>query len=226
MRAAEPSLADFAQPALRDLSAAITIESKDNRELGKLGKGYADAYSLTDQEIHFKEPSLARFEGKRGLLTVRRITNARRQLFEVPALRIRKVEDISGKPGKADTIADLGILTPGWLATVEHSYSGSESREGRSLQRFTFAYLADRAARHVVLMDEATRTIAEHIHYHRDRKRPGYRKRLVYSDVRMTAGIWIPMRATLYSSDNRPAATMRYSRIRVNTGLPESLFRI
>jgi hypothetical protein len=226
VRAANPTLESYAQASLKDLSAGIEVISKNDRELEKIGKGYTDAYTLTSQEISFKEPGLGRFQGKKGVLSVRRITTPRQQLFEVPLLRVRKVEDISKKPGKADTVADLGLITPGWADSVESKWLRAEQRDGKTLQGFDVWSKSDPLSRHTLWVDPTTKTVVEHLHFHRNPSKTGFRKRLVYSEVKQVNGVWVPTRVSLYNSENKLAATMRYDRVRVNTGLADSLFKI
>lgn len=226
VQAANPSLDSYAQAGLKDLAASIDVVSKNDRELDKMGKGYRDAYTLSSQEISFKEPGLGRFEGKKGILTVRRITTPNRQLFEVPTLRVRKVEDISTKPGKADSVADLGLITPAWADSVESKWLRTEQREGKTLQGFDVWSKSDPLSRHTLWIDPATKTVVEHVHFHRNPSKTGFRKRLVYSEVKQVNGVWVPTRVSLYNSENKLAAVMRYERVRVNTGLSDNLFRI
>lgn len=223
----ETRLETYAQPRLQDLSAQIAILSKQDDELRKIGKDYVEAYRLTSQEIECKEPDRVRFQGKRGILTVRAITNGNRRLFEatgIPLLKHRKVEDISQKPGKADTISDLGVVTPGWLARVQSEWVRAEEREGKTLQVFRWWYQADPGFRHTIWVDPASRTVVEHVYHHRDVKAPSFRKKLAYSDVLEAEGVRIPTRVTIYNGEEREAAVMRYEKVRVNTGLPDKLF--
>lgn len=226
VQAANPTLDAYAQSTLKDLAASIDVLSKNDQELDKMGKGFRDAYTLTSQEISFKEPGLGRFEGKKGVLTVRRVTTLRQQLFEVPLLRVRKVEDISTKPGKADSVADLGLITPAWADGVESKWLRAEQRDGKMLQGFDVWSKSDPQSRHTLWIDPVTKTVVEHIHFHRNPGKTGFRKRLVYSEVKQVNGVWVPTRVSLYNSENKLAAVMRYERVRVNTGLSDSLFRI
>ena len=40
------------------------------------------------------------------------------------------------------------------------------------------------------------------------------------------AGVWVPTRTEVYNASGRLAAVTRYTSVKVNTGLSESLFRI
>jgi hypothetical protein len=222
---AQKTLDAYAQPALKDLSASVDVLSHNDGELRKIGKGYVDAYKLAKQEVQCREPSQMRFQGKKGLFTIRYITNGARKLTEVPTLRIRKVDDISKEPGKGDSISDLGVITPAWADRVEAKWVRAETKGGANLQVFEFWYKEDPRRRHTISVDPATKTIVEHIDHHRSKKKPGFRKRLVFSQPKQVNGVWLPTRAALYNGENKLSAEVKYESIQVNSGLSEKLFK-
>ncbi|MGV3723995.1 MAG: hypothetical protein ACO1SX_24140 [Actinomycetota bacterium] len=222
---AQKSLENYTQPALKDLSASVDVLSHNDGELRKIGKGYVDAYKLARQEIQCREPSQMRFQGKKGLFTIRYVTNGSRKLTEVPTLRIRKVEDIAKEPGKGDSISDLGVITPAWADRVEARWVRTENKGGNTLQVFEFWYKEDPRRRHTISIDPDTKTIVEHIDHHRSKKKPGFRKRLVFSQPKQVNGVWLPTRAALYNGENKLSAEVKYESIQVNTGLSEKLFK-
>jgi hypothetical protein len=222
---AQNSLDFYAQPTLKDLTASIKVINRNDAELKKIGKGYVDVYKLSSQQLMAREPGQVRFQAKRGILGVRRITSGGQQLFEVPGLGHRKVDDVTKKPGKADSITDLGVITPSWLRKVNSQWLRTENRGGKTLHVFETSYKDDTAYRRTLVMDPATRTMVEVISEHRERSQPGFKKRFVFSAPKQISGVWIPTRCDLYSPDNRLAASMQYDDIKVNTGLQDSLFR-
>lgn len=221
---AQKALTDYVQGNLKDLTASVDVVSKNDAELEKIGKGYVDAYRLGKQEIWAKEPNRMRFQGKQGVFVIRYVTNAGRKLTEVPTLRIHKVEDITAEPGKADSISDLGVITTGWEQRVESRWLRTETKDGKTLQVFEVWYKEDPRARHTLWLDPATKTIVEHVAHHRARNKPGFRKRLVYSDIKQINGVSIPTKVSMYNTDDKLAGVLRYEGIKVNTGLADSLF--
>ena len=221
---AQKTLDFYAQPALTDLSTSVSIVSKNDRELEKIGKGYVDAYRLDKQQIWCKEPGRMRFEGKQGVFTIRYVTNGNRRLTEVPTLRVREVDDISKEPGKGDAIVDLGIVTQAWVDRVQDRWLRQETRDGKTYQVFEFWFKEDPRYRHTLWMDPATKTVMEHTAHHRSRRKPGFRKRMVYSDLKQINGVWVPTKVTLYNGENKLAGVTRYDSIKVNTNIPDSLF--
>ena len=226
-QSAEKKLDAFVQAGLQDVSVSIAIEARKDPELKKIGKDYVTAFKLTAQQIQCKEPDRFRFQGRKGILTFRTITNGYRKLTEVtgiPLLRQRKSRDISQDPGKADTVADLGILSKSWVARIRSEWRRQETRNRKLLSVFDYWYRGDPGRRHTLWIDPGTRTIVEQVYHERDPRAPTYRKRIVYSEVKQINGIWMPTRATIYNGEGREAAVMRYARCLVNTGLSDKLF--
>ena len=223
---AQKELSDYAQPGLKDLTASVKLLSYDNRELSKLGKGFAELYKLESREIWCKEPACVRVQGKKGIMTLRSVTNGDRRKVEVPTMRIRKVENVADEPGKADSIIDLGLVTPAWLRTVQSRWLRTETRNGKPHQVFEFWHPEDARAKHTIVLDPATKTIVEHIAHHRSQRKKSFKRRVVYSEPKQINGVWIPTRAAAYSPANKLAGEVRYDKIQINTGLPDSLFKI
>jgi hypothetical protein len=220
----QKSLEVYVQPTLQDLTATVAVISKNDRELAKIGKGYVDTYRLAKQEIWVKEPGKVAFEGKQGLMTVRRVTNGDRMLLEVALLRVHKVEDISSEPGKGDSVSDLGVVTADWLKRIEARWLRTETRGAQNLQVFEYWYPEDPRAKTTIWMDPTRRTVVERISHHRAVTKPGFKKKFVFSELKQFNGVWLPTRVDLVNSDNKVAASMRYEGIRVNTGVQDKLF--
>jgi len=220
---AQKELSDYVQPGLKDLSATVAVVSKNDRELEKIGKSYVQAYGVGKQDLAAKEPGRLRYEARQGLLTFRSVTNGSRKLTEVGMLRVRKVEDLSGKPGKGDTLLDVGLITPSWLEKVDSRWLRTETRDGKALEVFEYTYKGDPDAPRTLWLDPATRTVVESVQHNRSEK-PGFKKRIVYTDLKQVNGVWLPTRATMYNTENKVAGVLRYDNIMVNSGLPDNLF--
>ncbi|MBM3460127.1 MAG: hypothetical protein FJX77_16530, partial [Armatimonadetes bacterium] len=189
---AQKSLEALAQPGIQDLTASVAVLSKNDRELAKIGKGFVDAYRLDKQEMWAKEPGKFLFQGKQGIFTIRYVTNGGRKLTEVATLRIRKVEDVSKEPGKADSLADLGLITTSFAEQIEASWLRSEARDGKTLQVFQYWFPEDPRSKHTIWVDPATRTMVEHIAHHRNPNRPGFKKKFVFREPKQYGAIWAP----------------------------------
>jgi len=219
---AEKPLEEYAQSNLKDLAAKIKILSHNDRELSKIGKDFPKGFTLGSQEIWCKEPGKVRFQGKKGLFTIRQVTNGNRKLFEAPA--VHKVDDISKEPGKGDSIADLGLITPGWVDTVEYQWLRTETRDGKPMQVYQYWRKEDPRARHTITVDPTTKTVVENIAHFRSKKKEGFKKKLVYSAPQQINGVWVPTRVSIYNTEDKRGGEMQYESIRINVGLEDKLF--
>jgi hypothetical protein len=223
---AQRSLKEFVQPELSDVSATIKVVAKNDAELKKMGKSFVEANKLSRQEVQYKEPGRMRLSGKKGLFTIRYVTNGEKKLTQVPTLGINKVENIAKEPAKADTIYDLGLITAAWVDRVEDRWLRTEDRDGKTMQVFEFWWKEDRAAKHTIVVDPATKIIVEHVAHHRAKKKPGFKKKILYGEVQKINGVYVPTKATLLNSDNKIAAILRYDDLTVNSGLSDKLFKL
>jgi hypothetical protein len=222
---AEEALRNFAQPALQDFTATGVVQQKDDAELRKIDKNYAQGYRFRESLIQYKEPMKLRVDSKAGLFSLRYVINGKRKSTQVPGLHINRVKDITGKPGEEQSMLDSGIITPGFLAdNVASRFVGYQTLDKRKVPEFEFWYTDEPHSRHhFVWMDPAKRFILRHDVYNRS---GGLKMRFVFKQPMKVAGVWVPTRVEVYNAEFRQAAVTRYTNVRVNTGLSESLFRI
>ena len=222
---AEETLRDFAQPDLRDFSAAGVIVQKNDAALNKIGRNFAQGYRVRELPIWYKEPSKLRVDAKAGFLSIRYVINGNRKATQVPALHISKVKGHHRPPGRGAGDAGLGIITPlvprqrGGLPLCRSPGAGRAS-----VPVFEFWYTADKISRHHMLwIDPEKRIILRHDVD--DRHGHPWVRYVLKQPIQM-AGIWVPTRLEVYSADGHLAAVTRYTNVKVNSGLSESLFHV
>jgi hypothetical protein len=221
------ALSDYAQPALQDFSATGTILQKNDAELRKIDNSYVQSHRFRESLIRYKEPMKLRVESKAGFLTIRYIINGKKKSTQ--GLGLRKVKDITGRPGEEQSLFDSGILTPGFLADgVASRFLGKkpvdEKQGGLKVPVFELWFTDEPNSRHhFVWIDPAKRVILRRDIHHR---RGGVKMRFLLKEPAKVAGIWVPTRVEVYNAEGRLAGVTKYSNIKINTGLDESLFRI
>lgn len=222
---AEEALSDFARADLHDFTATAVILEKNDAVLNKIGRNFAQGYRVHESLIRYKEPRKLRIDARAGFLTVRYVIDGNRKATQVPVLHINKVKDIAGRPGEAQGMLDSGLVTPSFLTKeVATRFVGQRELEGRTVPVFEFWYTTDKISRHHLLwIDPEKRFILRHDVD--DRHGHPWVRYMLKQPIRM-AGIWVPTRLEVYASDGRLAAVTRYSSVKVNTGLPDSLFRL
>jgi outer membrane lipoprotein-sorting protein len=221
---AEETLDHYAQTALQDLSATAVLAQKSEPALRQIGDGFEKGYRVGRSALKLKEPGKVRVEGKYGLFSVVYVINGDRKLTSVPTLHIRKVKDISRRPGERQTSLDIGVITPSLLPQLNSQFVRYETRGGKKLAVFDLWFKAEPGGRkHTIWIDPATRTIVERQVFHR---KGGLKMRYLYQNpVRYAGGVWLPTRVELYNAAGQLAAATRYDNVQVNGGLSESLFQ-
>jgi hypothetical protein len=221
---AEETLRDFAQPELRDFTASGAIVQKNNAVLQQIGRNFAQGYRVRESLIRYKEPMKLRVDAKAGFLSVRYIIDGNRKATQVPMLHINKVKDITGHPGEGQGMLDSGIITPSFLAHgVALRFVGRKELDGHPVPVFEFWYTADKLSRHHLLwMDPEKRIILRHDVD--DRHGHPWVRYMLKQPIQV-AGVWVPTRLEVYSEDGHLAAVTRYTGVKVNSGLSDSLFR-
>jgi hypothetical protein len=222
---AEEALQSYAQPALHDFTATAEIVQKNDDELRKIDTNFAQGYRFHQSTIQYKEPLKLRVDSKAGLFSVRYVINGKRKATQVPGLGINKVKDITGRPGEEQGMLDSGIMTPGFLAdSVASRFIGKEKMDGQTVPNFEFWYTDEKHSRHhTVWIDPVKRFILRHDVYNRSGT---LKMRYLLKQPVEVAGVWVPTRVEVYNASGRLAAVTRYTSVKVNTGLSESLFRI
>ena len=222
---AEETLGDFDQSALRDFNASTAIVQKSDAALNRIGGSFAQGYRIRESVIWYKEPSKLRVDARAGFLSVRYVINGNHKATQVPGLHISKVKDISGHPGEAQGMLDSGIITRSFLANaVASRFVGRRKLEGRAVPVFEFWYTADKVSRHHLLwIDPEKKIILQHDVD--DRHGKPWVRYMLKQPIQM-AGIWVPTRLEVYSGDGQLAAVTRYTRVKVNSGVSEGLFRL
>jgi len=222
---AEEALQDYAQPALHDFTATAVIVEKNDDELRQIDPNFAQGYRFRQSIIQYKEPFKLRVDSKVGLFSVRYVINGKRKATQVPGLRINKVKDITGRPGEEQGMLDSGILTPAFLAdSVASRFVGKEKLNGEMVPNFEFWYTDEKHSRHhTVWVDPTKRIIVRHDVFNRS---GGLKMRYMLKQPIQVAWVWVPTRVEVYNASGRLAAVTRYTTVKVNTGLSESLFRI
>jgi len=222
--AAEETLGDFVQPALQDFAATAVIEKKNADELGKIGKNFAQGYRFHESRVQYKEPLKLRVDAKAGLLSVRYIINGTRKVTQVPGLHLKFAKDIKGRPGEKQGMLDAGVLTAAFLAdAITSRFLGRQPLDGRMLPVFEFWYPTDvRSRHHTLWIDPEKRIVLRH---DVDDRHGHPWVRYLLKQPTQVAGVWVPSQIEVYTADGHLAAVTRYTQVKVNTGLSDSLFQ-
>lgn len=213
---------DYVQTRLQDLRATVRQQAANQRELERINRDFANSYRVKQMTARYKEPLRMRLESKIGVVNVVYIINGNHK--HVSAGPIRTTDDISNAPGKRQSLMDFGILTPGFMRLVHARFLRFETEGGTRYAVFELTWAnSDDTSKHVVWMDAKTRTVYKRQWYNQQGK---FMATFLYKNpVEVSPGIWVPTRVEVYNADGKLGGVTTYVDLRVNEGLPDSLFQ-
>lgn len=212
---------DYVQTRLRDLRATIRQQTANQRELERINKDFANSYRVKQMTARYKEPLRMRLESKIGVVNVVYIINGNHK--HVSAGPIRNTDDISNAPGKRQSLMDFGILTPGFMKLVNARFLRFDTEDGKRYAVFELTWAnSDDTSKHIVWMDEKTRTVYKREWYNQQGK---FMATFYYKNpVEVAPGIWVPTRMEVYNAAGKLGGVTTYVDLRVNEGTPDNLF--
>jgi outer membrane lipoprotein-sorting protein len=220
--AAQTDAQQFATDKIRDLSATLrVIDSElDSEALESLGREFSTSYRIPRYEVWYKFPQMARFEGKAGILTGVLIYNGDWKKYQVGF--IKKKENVAGKPGKKQSLMDLGIFSRDWLRDYVPIFV---KKETNGTVVFKLAQKnSESKSFEVVSVDPRTKITVKRLSYGFDGK---LRKELRYTQPKEIApGIFFPTRVELYNQHQRKAGAQTLEKVVVNKGVADERFKI
>ncbi len=215
---AAPPLQQFASAGIKTLSASSEITTENQSELRKIPGDIALAYRLHRGAMQYMQPGLLRVSTSIPLLgSGYYIVNGNRTLTVAPF--VHKVRDVTGAPGKKQTLMDFGMIPPELFADYNATFV---SKDGSDYVYNVTPKLKSETYRYEVWIDPATKITAKRVDYDRHGVMT---KQVYYKDpVQIAPGIFVPTRLELYNSSNKLAGVTVYQNIKVNQPISASTF--
>jgi outer membrane lipoprotein-sorting protein len=209
---------------LDDFAATGVVVKSNQRELEKVSRDFGFLYRFSKVLMRYKEPNKVRIEGSVEGTKGVYILNGSIQIVSVPKIRLSTRRDFGKSPGKRKSLVDMGLISEYYLTYANFRFVREGTVDGTQVAVFDITY-KDRdedTSHHLVYIDPTTKVI---------RKRDAYRQDgtlqavYYYRDVvEVASGIWFPTRIEVQNTDRKIAGVTRYENIKVNTGLPDSIF--
>ncbi len=211
---------------LDDFTATVTVVSVNERELQRINPDAVLLYKFRRVQMRFKEPNKARIEGSQEGTKATFVTDGPEQWVQVPKLGIKTYRKYDDAPGKRKTLMDVGLVSEYFLSYADAKFLREGVVDGTPVGVFELTYkphLKD-TSKMVVYIDPKTRVIRKRDAYSQEGKLQAIYH---FKEPREVApGIWFPTRLEAQNLRGVIAGVTAYSDIRVNTGLPDSLFRL
>jgi outer membrane lipoprotein-sorting protein len=228
MLAAEPRILDVTARNLQDVAFTARVGSANQRELAKINTDFANSYRFKSSNVWIKEPLKLRMESKVEDTSIFFIVNGTTRLVKIPKARINQREDLSRAPGKRQTPLDFGLLTPSLFGDFfQGKFVRTETRgefAGCHVFDLTYVPALKDGTRHRVWIDPKTRFTAKREWY--SQFGGALMATFVYDQAREFNGVWIPTRVTVKNAEDKVGGATNYVSVRVNQGLPDSLFKV
>ena len=209
-----------------DFSATAKVVQQNQRELSKISKDIGLAYKLSNVKVSYKEPNKVRMEGSLEGSRAIYVINGTVQYVSIPKIGIKTKRNFEDSPGKRKSLMDMGLISDFYLSYTNAKYERDGAVDGVDCAIFEMTY-KDRdedSSHHRIWVDPKTRVVRKREAYSQEGKLQAV---YFYKDVKDVGnGIFLPTRIEVMNTDRQIAGVMAYSDMRVNSGLPDSLFTL
>jgi len=223
-RADVKSAISQATRGFRDVTLTCKVLYANHAELKKIGKDFNKSYEFKSTTVRFKSPDKMKMEGKLGLIKAVVVINGDRKATILPAIHYSKKENIRDKPHKRQTDIDIGIVTGSLWQDYTVTSAVEERGANGPVYKITFVRENSHEKKHICWVDAKALKLLKVEKYESD---GSLKSRYIYSKHSLIDGdIWVPGRIDVYNQDGKLAGTTTYENISINTGIPDSVFKI
>lgn len=207
-----------AEAQLTDFKADMFITEGHKKTVSGMGEGYADILRLEKATISYKKPDKIRYDGYAQGIKAAYIQNGYDKLILAPMIKHR--ENLKNAPGKRQDTLDLGFLGSRLWTDNTVTVVGSDKD---SVKLKLDPKSGDKDKRHDILwIDPSALKILKR---EKHRGSGELRVKMTYGDFdALTSKLPIATLCTMFDPTGRELGTVVYKNIKVNVGLPDSLF--
>lgn len=221
---AAPTFEEMATAKVNDVQASVNVEKADQEELKKIGRDFGMAYKLKSIVMRFKKPSKLRMEGKIGSSPALYIVNGQTRFYSLPQIGIKKKDDLGASPGRRYSLLELGLISSQEASDAKAKYLREESMGDKPAHVFEVGYRGDDTMKYVLWVDPSSHVILKRDWLDGAGK---LKATFNYREVKeVSSGVWVPTRIEIVNSEGNVAGITTYSEVKVNQGIPDSLFEI
>lgn len=205
-----------ATSSFQDLKCNLNVLSSDQRELAKMGKVFAEVYEFKKAKVVFKSPDNLKINGALGMMKVEFITSGNVRHIRIPSMRFKKREDITDEQEKRMSPLDVGVITDAIWQIYNVQHVRTEENEDGSTVYVLKLQTAKSEKYQLIWVDGKDFKLLR-----RDRmfENDTIKVRTMYSNHTKINGIWVPVKAEVYNSEGKLAATTETKDIVINTGI-------
>ncbi|MHB8635969.1 MAG: LolA-like protein [Fimbriimonadaceae bacterium] len=219
-----PSIDDYCQTGLRDVSFTATVVSGDQEALKKIGKDFGTSFKFSSAKVYIQEPFKLRIESDYEGSKVVMVENDLTTVYSIPG--IRRVRDLTHSPGGRQTLLDFGVLAPSLFKSVfDASFVSASARDGTVTFDLTFKPSTSYkdTTRYRVVIDASKLYVERRDWFGQD---GALRATFLYNAPKLVKGVWVPTDVSVRNGEGKFAGETRATDIRVNSGLDPKLFAV
>ncbi len=220
------NIEDYECSKLKDFTATMTVVKVNENELAKINRDAILLYRFKTVNVKYKEPNMIRIEGEREGTRATFVMNGPYQYVSIPKLHMVTRRDFGDSPGKRKSLMDLGLISPYYMTYTNATFMRFGSVDGVQCAVFNMTY-KDRnedTSHHIVYIDPKTKVVLRRESYSQEGQLQAI---YFYKNIKEVApGIWMPTQVVAQTTDRKIAAITDYKNIKVNTDLPDSLFKL
>ena len=209
---------------LDDFTATISVVKADQRELGKISRDFGLAYKFPNILMRYKEPNKARLEGSSEGSKITFILTGTKQYVMVNGRKLSE-KDLGNSPGKRKSLMDVGLVSDFYLTYTNARFMREATVDGVACAVFDMTY-KDRdedTSHHIIYIDPATKAVRKRESYSQDGKLQAI---FYFKEVeQVKPGVWVPTKVEVQNTDRVIAGITAYKNIKVNTDIPDTIFK-
>ena len=215
--ATPPELNQLASTRIQTLQLDSSVVEENRAQLNTIGGDFAQAYRIHKVSIAYLQPSKIHFESVVLNVHIAYTINGDRKFTSVPTYHVHKVENITGQPGKRQSLLDLGLVPPELFDYSNATYVGTQG----NLLIYDIKPKQDRY-KDRVWIDPVTHITTKRIHFTREGKVQAW---YMYKDpIEPRPHLYIPTRVEVYDPANELAAVTQYTNVKVNLPVDSTIF--
>jgi hypothetical protein len=217
--AATPDIRKFTSTNVRTLQMDGQVITANRPELEKISGDFANAYRFRRVSMTYEQPGKLHFEAVVAGAHIAYTINGNTRYTSIPTFHIHKVQDITGAPGKKDTLLDEGLVPPEQLTDYNATFL---RKDGGFLVYSLEPKQPGETMREVIWIDPKTHITVKRQYFNRN---GSLGKWFLYKNpIQVRPGIYVPTRVEVYNAENKLAGVTAYQNIRVNQPVDESIF--
>jgi len=220
--AAAPAIPEFSHltsARFQTLTMDSEVVTENRAELKKIPGDFAQAYRFHKVSIAYKQPGKLQFDTTVAGAHITYTINGNKRFTSVPSFHVHKVEDISGAPGKKQSLLDCGLVPPELLDDFDGIYERNDA--GQLVYKVKPKIKTERFHEQV-WVDPKTHIVTKRERYNQDGKLMSWYKYLNPTEPRPR--MYVPTRVEVYNPENKLAGVTIYKNIKINLGVDDKIF--